>query len=176
MSNEPDSAGGGTREWDAERLGDGLLRLRVPAAKWDYFARRFRPVADVSAAVVWDALFAGVGRPFHYKAVGWQGKLRRRMRPRPVGVHDRVAEELAERLGWSGDATAYLVFPSRDVCEAQWADLLDGFRRGWVAVDEHWGSMVLCSEASEDVAEFLEGNGPYFARRQPVPLRTPRLA
>ena len=40
--------------------------------KWDFFARKLRPLADDCAARVREGLFAGVVRPFHYvKAKGW---------------------------------------------------------------------------------------------------------
>jgi hypothetical protein len=44
--------------------------------KWDFFAARLRPLADDSAFVVRERLFAGVMHPFHYqRARGWMGEI-----------------------------------------------------------------------------------------------------
>jgi hypothetical protein len=151
------------REWDPARFADGQFALRVPAVKWAYFAARMRPLADGPAAEVWGRLFAGVGRPFHYeRAAGWMGRVFRRARGRPsdLPAGQTVADGLAA-LGWDPAAAALLVYPSRQVYAAAWADVLDGHRRGWVPLD----TLVVCSPASSRVAVFWEGYGPYLADR-----------
>jgi hypothetical protein len=170
MAEGPREAECPTREWQAERFADCQFTHLVPAAKWGFFTGRVRPLADKAAAAVWDALFAGVGRPFHYKlAAGWMGQVFRRVRSKPSDVRggQSVDEALVGTLGWAADAAAYLVFPGREVYAAGWAGLLDCFRRGWVPLD----TLVVCGEASDRVALFWEGFGPYFAHRGERALR-----
>jgi len=153
-----------TRDWQPERFADGQFTRLVPKVKWEYFANRVRPLADTPAESVWSALFAGVARPFHYKlATGWMEQVFGRVRSKPSDVRagQSVEESLTNTLGWGGEATAYLVYPSREVYAAGWAEMLDSFRRRWVLLD----TLVVCSEASDRVAMFWEGYGPYFAHR-----------
>lgn len=170
MADEPRESGIQTRAWQGELYGDVQFAHLVPAVKWTFFAGRIRPLTDPAASKVWDALFAGVNRPFDHDAGGWVMKVFRLMRPKAAMPGPAVAEELDNAFGWGGNSAAYLVFSSRQVYAATWADLLDCFRRGWVPVDNPCHNLYVCGNASDRVAAFMEGQGPYFARRKQLPL------
>src|SRR5262249_45066748 len=75
------------RDWQPERFADAQFLSLVPPEKWYYFSGLVCPLADSAATVVWNTLFAGVGRPFHFKlAKGWMGEVFRRVRDRPSDI------------------------------------------------------------------------------------------
>lgn len=172
MMDERREPEGSTRAWHAELYDDdGQFARLVPEVKWSFFAGRVRPLNDVVAAVVWDTLFAGVSKPLGARPGGWVGKLFRHMRPKPAARSgSAVADELASAFGWGDDTAAYLVFSSRQVYAARWADLLECFRRSWIPVDNPCQNLYVCGDGSDHVTMFMEGNGPYLARRMPLPL------
>ncbi|AWM35875.1 hypothetical protein GobsT_63970 [Gemmata obscuriglobus] len=173
---EPQATEYPTREWLTDRFADVQFTHRVPAVKWAYFTQLIRPLAGEAAGILWSALFAGVGRPFHPRlARGWMGELFKRG-PRSRGSDFKHGElldaGLCSRLGWASSAPVFLVFQPTQVYVAPWSVWLDCFRRSWVPFD----TSVLCSDSSSKVAVFWEGFGPYFADRGARSLAEPSAA
>ncbi|MBY0457679.1 MAG: hypothetical protein K2V38_10100, partial [Gemmataceae bacterium] len=136
----------------------------VEPVKWDLFAARVRPLNEPAAVRLWEALFAGVGRPFHPElAHGWMGRIFRRVRDTysDTGPVRTTLEGLVDELGWDSAAPTYTVFSATAAYETTWADWLDFYRRGWWPLD----NAVVCAESSPRVAVFWEGFGPYYAKR-----------
>jgi len=153
-----------TRDWQFERYADNQFAIRVPQVAWDFLAQRVQPVVDHDAARIWDALFAGVGRPFHFtQARGWMGKVFRRVQSQPHDLRagQDVETALSAALVPSPAATIFLVHASRDVFAVRGPDLLDCWRRNWLPLDD----AVVASTITRRVVLYWEGSGPYFADR-----------
>ena len=73
----------------------------------------------------------------------------------------KAVDAMATTLGWQLADMAFLVDSSHSVYAACWEDWLECSRRGWIPMEE----FVLCSEATQRIALFWEGSGPFFGDR-----------
>jgi hypothetical protein len=156
------------REWRPDHPGDQSFFRAVPAVKWDFFATKLRPLADDSAAQVRERPFAGVVRPFHYlKAKGWMGRIFRGVRSAPDWLVRGLPPDsaLAEAFGPGDPGRAFVVpnWMGRPVYVADWPDMLDVVRRGWLTTA--FDTFVLCAEGTRAVALYWESTAMYFGDR-----------
>jgi uncharacterized membrane protein YGL010W len=153
------------RDWQLERECDQQFARVVPPVKWDYFAKRLRPLTDDLAATLREQLFAGVVHPFNFKlAVGWMGKIFRTVRAVPDYRGLTADKALAEAFGAAdlGPVFAVYHFIGDPVYAAEWPVMLDCLMRGWLVAPD---SFVMCAEGTSTIALFWEGHGPYFGKR-----------
>jgi hypothetical protein len=146
------------REWMAKESDASLLR-GVPAGRLAEFRDQVRPLADGPAADLWERLFRGVKRPFHYRlAAGWLGDALRMDRGKARHV---PVKRLGEECGWGEDAVVFVVHHTiqQDVVAGRWSWVRDCLRTGWLD-SWTWNNVVICADKCRWAAVYWEGDGP----------------
>ena len=176
MLDRPHAANLQFRDWQPDRWRDQAFKARIPAAKWNFFAQKLKPLADDCAVGLRERLFVGVARPFAYKgAGGWMRPIFKTVLSAPDWLLRGISQEaaLTKAFGPRDPGRAFVVLPGArgPVYAADWPDILDLLRRGWLT--ECCDTFVLCAEGTCAVALYWESTSFYFGRRKRLSLTGP---